>query len=80
MTVWTPDVTNLAGSKQLVTSAAALTACEVSSGILLFTTNDVHMMSCCRHAIRLRHRADRRWLRPGFAARGGWRRIIPSPG
>ena len=45
MTTWTPDVTNLAGSKQLVTSAAALTACKVSSGILLFTTNDVHMMS-----------------------------------
>ena len=45
MTIWTPDVTNLAGSKQLVTSAAALTACKVASGILLFTTNDVHMMS-----------------------------------
>ena len=45
MTVWTADVTNLAGEKQLVTSAAALTACKVAAGILLFTTNDVHLMS-----------------------------------
>jgi hypothetical protein len=44
MTKWTPDVTNLAGSKELVTQAAALTACKVAAGILLFTTNDVHMM------------------------------------
>jgi hypothetical protein len=45
MTVWTPNVTNLAGDKQLVTSAAALTAVKVAAGILLFTTNDVHLMS-----------------------------------
>ena len=45
MTVWTPDVTNLAGSKQLVTNAHALTACKVAAGILLFTTNDVHLMT-----------------------------------
>jgi hypothetical protein len=44
MTVWTANVTNLAGEKQLVTSAAALTAVKVSAGILLFTTNDVHLM------------------------------------
>lgn len=44
MTVWTADVTNLAGQKELVTSAAALTACKVAAGILLFTTNDVHLM------------------------------------
>ena len=45
MTVWTADVTNLAGEKQLVTSAAALTACKVAAGVLLFTTNDVHLMT-----------------------------------
>jgi hypothetical protein len=44
MTVWTPNVTNLAGDKQLVTSAAALTAVKVAAGIMLFTTNDVHLM------------------------------------
>ena len=45
MTVWTPAVSNLAGQKELVTQAAALTACKVASGILLFTTNDVHLMT-----------------------------------
>ena len=45
MTVWTADVTNLAGDKQLVTSAAALTACKVAAGIMIFTTNDVHLMT-----------------------------------
>jgi hypothetical protein len=44
MTIWTAAVNNLAGDKQLVTAAAALTACKVSAGILLFTTNDVHLM------------------------------------
>jgi len=43
--VWAADVTNLAGEKQLVTTAAALTACKIGSGILLFTTNDVHAMT-----------------------------------
>jgi hypothetical protein len=45
LTVWAPDITNLAGGKQLVTSAHALTACKVSQGILLFTSNDVHLMT-----------------------------------
>jgi len=45
MTTWTPDVTNLAGSQQLQTQAVALTATKTSQGILLFTTNDVHLMS-----------------------------------
>jgi hypothetical protein len=45
MTVWAADVTNLAGEKQLVTNAHALTACKIGSGILLFTTNDVHLMT-----------------------------------
>lgn len=45
MTSWTPTVANMAGSKQLVTTSPALTACKTSSGILIFTTNDVHMMT-----------------------------------
>jgi hypothetical protein len=43
--LWTPDVTNLAGSLQLQTQAVALAACKVASGVLIFTTNDVHMLS-----------------------------------
>ena len=45
MTVWTPTNSNLAGSKLLVTQAVALTALKVSQGILIWTTNDVHLMS-----------------------------------
>ena len=44
-TVWTPDITNLAGDKRLVTQAFAMTAVKVSGGILIFTTNDAHMMT-----------------------------------
>jgi len=44
MTVWTPAITNLAGDKQLQTAAPALTAHKVAAGILLFTSNDVHLM------------------------------------
>jgi hypothetical protein len=43
--IWTPDVTNLAGSKRLVTQAYALTALKVPQGILIFTTNDLHLMT-----------------------------------
>lgn len=43
--VWTPDVTNLAGSNRLVTQAYVLTALKVPSGVLIFTSNDLHMMT-----------------------------------
>jgi hypothetical protein len=42
---WTPDVTNLAGSLLLNTQAVALTAIKVPQGVLIFTTNDVHMLA-----------------------------------
>lgn len=42
--LWIPDVTNLAGSKLLVTQSYAMCALKVSSGILIFTANDVHQM------------------------------------
>jgi len=41
---WTPDVTNLAGDKMLVTQSYAMTAVKVSDGILIFTANDCHKM------------------------------------
>ena len=42
--LWAPDVTNLAGSKLLVTQSYAMTAIKVATGILIFTANDVHLM------------------------------------
>lgn len=44
LNVWAPDVTNLAGSKQLVTQAAVMCAVKQPSGVVIFTTNDVHLM------------------------------------
>jgi hypothetical protein len=44
-TVWAPAVTNLAGSKQLVTQSTAMCTVKVSSGVLIFTGHDVHMMT-----------------------------------
>jgi hypothetical protein len=44
LTVWTPDITNLAGSKWLQTQSYAMTAVKVSQGILIYTANDVHLM------------------------------------
>ena len=44
-TVWAPDITNLAGSKYLVTQALAFNAVKVPQGILIFTSNDVHLMN-----------------------------------
>jgi len=43
--VWAPDVTNLAGSKRLVTQAKVQSALKVSQGILIFTSNDLHLMT-----------------------------------
>lgn len=43
-TVWAPNVTNLAGSLQLVTQAYVMTALRVPQGILIFTSNDLHLM------------------------------------
>ena len=43
--VWTPLVTNLAGSKLLQTQSYAMTAVKVSDGILIFTANDLHKMT-----------------------------------
>jgi hypothetical protein len=42
--VWAPDVTNLAGSKRLVTQARVQSALKVSQGILIYTSNDLHLM------------------------------------
>lgn len=44
MHVWAPDVTNLAGSLRLVTQAYVMCAVKVSQGILIFTSNDLHLM------------------------------------
>lgn len=44
-TIWAPDVTNLAGSKRLVTQAKVQSALKVASGILIFTSNDAHLMT-----------------------------------
>jgi hypothetical protein len=44
-TVWAPGVTNLAGSKFLQTQSYAMCACKTSAGILIFTANDLHLMS-----------------------------------
>jgi hypothetical protein len=43
--VWAPDVTNLAGSKTLQTQSYAMAAVKVSQGILIWTANDLHMMT-----------------------------------
>lgn len=43
--VWTPGVANLAGDKQLQTQSYALTAVKTSRGVLIWTANDLHMMS-----------------------------------
>lgn len=44
-TVWTPAVANLAGSKFLQTTSYVLNAIKVSAGVLIFTGNDVHLMT-----------------------------------
>jgi hypothetical protein len=43
--VWTPNVTNLAGSKQLVTQSTAMCTVKVSSGVLIYTAHDLHIMT-----------------------------------
>lgn len=43
--VWTADVTNLAGDKRLATQSYAMTAIKVSQGILIWTANDLHLMT-----------------------------------
>jgi hypothetical protein len=43
--VWVPDVTNLAGSKLLQTQSYAMAAVKISAGVLIFTANDVHLMT-----------------------------------
>lgn len=45
MEVWIAAVDNLAGDKQLVTQSYALTATKVSQGILIWTSNDLHLMT-----------------------------------
>jgi hypothetical protein len=44
-TVWAPDVTNLAGAKALQTQSYAMTSIKVAAGVLIFTGNDLHMMT-----------------------------------
>ena len=43
--LWAPDVTNLAGSKLLVTTSYAMTAVKIGAGVLIWTSNDVHIMT-----------------------------------
>jgi hypothetical protein len=43
--VWTPLVDNLAGDKLLETEGRVLVACKAPGGSLIFTDNDVHVMS-----------------------------------
>jgi hypothetical protein len=43
-TVWAPDITNLAGNKELQTEGRPLNAIRVAGGVLIFTDNDVHLM------------------------------------
>lgn len=43
--LWAPDVTNLAGSKELVTEGRPLCGKRVPGGNLIFTDNDVHIMT-----------------------------------
>jgi hypothetical protein len=43
--VWAPDITNLAGSKLLQTQSYAMTAVKISAGVLIFSANDVHLMT-----------------------------------
>jgi hypothetical protein len=42
---WAPDLTNLAGSKFLVSQSYVICAIKIGAGILIFTANDVHLMS-----------------------------------
>ena len=42
--VWAPTLTNLAGSKRLVTQSYVMSAYKVNDGVLIFTANDVHKM------------------------------------
>lgn len=43
--VWTPAVTNLAGSKRLVTQTYGMTMTKCPQGILILTANDAHLMA-----------------------------------
>ena len=43
--VWTPLVTNLAGDKMLQTQSYAVAAVKVGQGVLIWTTNDLHLMT-----------------------------------
>jgi hypothetical protein len=43
--VWTPAVANLAGDKQLQTQSYAMRAIKVGQGVLIWTGNDLHLMS-----------------------------------
>lgn len=42
--VWAPDITNLAGNKLLVTTSYVMNAVKISTGLLIYTANDVHFM------------------------------------
>jgi hypothetical protein len=43
--VWAPDVINLAGSKLLVTQSYVMCAIKITTGLLIYTANDVHLMA-----------------------------------
>jgi hypothetical protein len=44
-TVWAPDVTNLAGSKRLVSQSYGMTMTKCAQGVLILTANDAHLMA-----------------------------------
>lgn len=43
-TIWTPDITNLAGSMQLQSTGAGLAARRVAQGILIWCDDDLHLL------------------------------------
>jgi hypothetical protein len=45
LTVWAPTISNLAGSLQLKTTGMAIAARRVPQGVLIFCTDDVHLLS-----------------------------------
>lgn len=44
-TAWTPTITNLAGSLQLKTTGVGIAGRRVPQGVLIFCTDDVHLLS-----------------------------------
>jgi hypothetical protein len=45
LTVWNPDITNLAGSLQLKSTGTAIAARRVAQGVLIWCDDDVHLLT-----------------------------------